>query len=298
MRDRRLTFKGAYHHIMNRGFDKMPIFADWKDKAIFIEMMKATLKIYKMRVFAFCIMGNHFHIVMQNNNERMGDFFRNLLGRYALHFNKTNKRNGYVYEDRYKSTLIQDDNYLRMSVIYTFLNPVRKGITDNPYNYLWSSISSMYDSDDLTDTDFIEQLFNGQKDFNEQLGYWAGGRKLQIVKSRYGAVLGKRYYIYKALYIYNRRRHESGEKYNMRKRDRHKKYTYDEIRGLYLEEENIDINEKAFITNREKKIRLQLLIDLRELCGLTYKDIIIKPAFRNLKYSSLCSLYYYAKKMD
>ncbi|MDY6786887.1 MAG: transposase [candidate division WOR-3 bacterium] len=299
MRSRRLTFKGAYHHIMNRGFDKMPIFAGWNDKAMFIEMMKASLKIYKMRIFAFCIMDNHFHIVMQNNNERMGDFFRNLLGRYGLQYNKKQNRDGYVYQGRYKSTLIQDDNYLRMSVIYTLLNPERKDIVINPYDYQWSSINLMYsDPISIVDTEFIESLFNGRKDFNEHLNYWSRNKKLDIHHTKQGDVLGKRYFIYKAMHLYNRRHHEAGKKYNMRKKDRLKKCTYQEICLLYRKKYGININKCSFITVREKNVRLKLLIDLRELCGMSYRDIIMKPAFRNLKYSSLGSLYYYAKNMD
>ena len=134
MRRARITYKGAYHHAMNRGHEGKPIFLKDRDKEFFLKLLVETSKILKIRILAYCLMNNHYHLVLENSSGRMSDFFKQLNGQFGTHYRQKNKGRGYVFQDRYKSMLIQDDSYLLMVIGYVLNNPVRAGLVNNFLN--------------------------------------------------------------------------------------------------------------------------------------------------------------------
>ncbi|NIM12167.1 MAG: hypothetical protein GTO45_08650 [Candidatus Aminicenantes bacterium] len=84
----RITYPGAYHHAMNRGYDGNDIFTGNKKKAQFVDLLEGTAKKLKIHLFAFCVMDNHYHLVLENNNERMSDFLGQLNGLYGMYYRK------------------------------------------------------------------------------------------------------------------------------------------------------------------------------------------------------------------
>jgi len=114
----RITYEGAYHHAMNRGINGEDIFTGNKNKAQFLDYLEEYSKKLKMRILFYCIMDNHYHIVLENSNGKMSDFFRYLNGQYGMYYRSINGDTGYVFQNRFKSTLIQDDSYLRVSIGY------------------------------------------------------------------------------------------------------------------------------------------------------------------------------------
>lgn len=84
----RLTYRGAYHHAMSRGYNGNDIFAGNKSKGHFLDLLEGTAKKLKIRLFAYCIMDNHYHLVLENSNGRMSDFFGQLNGLYGMYYRK------------------------------------------------------------------------------------------------------------------------------------------------------------------------------------------------------------------
>ena len=76
MRRARLTYKGAYHHVMNRGYDGNPIFKGRKDKEDFLSLLKLYSEKLNIRIFAYCLMDNHYHLILENSSGRMSDFLK------------------------------------------------------------------------------------------------------------------------------------------------------------------------------------------------------------------------------
>jgi REP element-mobilizing transposase RayT len=144
MRRARITYPGAFHHVMNRGIEGKDIFSDDTDKDIFLRILKEKSKKLRIRLLVYCIMNNHYHLVLQNSSGMLSDFMRELNGEYGMVYRKRKGGRGYVFQSRYKSTIIQEGAYLKMVIIYVSLNPVRAGKVLNPYEYEWSSIREYF----------------------------------------------------------------------------------------------------------------------------------------------------------
>jgi len=97
---------------MNRGYEGRPIFKTHADKAFFLELLKKVVGLMKIRILAYCVIDNHYHMIVQNMSGRMSDFFKQLNGQYAIHYRKVHGGRGYVFQDRFKTMLIQDDEFL------------------------------------------------------------------------------------------------------------------------------------------------------------------------------------------
>ncbi|HUT65127.1 MAG TPA: transposase [Spirochaetota bacterium] len=112
MRAARVTYSGAYHHIMGRGVDGKNIFPNDELKRYFLEIIREKSMQLKIRIFAYCLMDNHYHLILQNSSGMLAGFIGQLNGQYG-------KRGGmgYVFQGRYKSTLIQEYPYLSVSIL-------------------------------------------------------------------------------------------------------------------------------------------------------------------------------------
>ena len=139
----RITYEGAFHHVMNRGINDEDIFSPGKCKTHFLDYLETYSRKLKIRIFAYCIMDNHYHLVLENSSGRLSDFGRDLNGNYGMFYRKLKGGKGYVFQNRFKSTLIQDDSYLKMTIAYVLSNPVKAGIVEEFSQYIWSS-GSMY----------------------------------------------------------------------------------------------------------------------------------------------------------
>jgi putative transposase len=127
-RQARLDIPGALHHVMVRGINKSAIFQDDQDKAKFLERLGQTVTEGKCSVYAWVLMGNHVHILFKSGKDGISAVMRKLLTWYALYFNRRHHRTGHLFENRYKSILCDEDNYLLALVRYIHLNPIRAKI--------------------------------------------------------------------------------------------------------------------------------------------------------------------------
>jgi len=290
MRRARLTYKGAYHHVMNRGIKGENIFGDKRAKAYFLSILDEKSEKQRIRIFGYCIMRNHYHIVLQNSSGKLSEFMKQLNGQYGIYYRKRMGGKGYVFQGRFESTLIQDDRYMEMAILYVLLNPVRKGIVRDPWNYEWSSIRQYFarTKPSFIDTELVEELFKEKRILKHLLVEWAG-RDLPVKKTRAGYVLGEDSFIEKAIRKFDRRKKEEGSK----RRRRHEyelesaeKVIEDFEKNIGSKIEGIDVESR-----KGRVLRNELLVLLKDRAGLRYSEIIQYPLFQNLKYSSLGQLY-------
>lgn len=129
-RQARLDYPGALHHVIGRGIERRFIFKDDFLKSYFYHRIKQNLSRYSIQCYAWCIMGNHFHLLLQTGQTPLPDFMRSLLTGYAIYYNMTHNRSGHLFQNRYKSVLCDRDEYLLPLVRYIHLNPVKANMID------------------------------------------------------------------------------------------------------------------------------------------------------------------------
>lgn len=127
-RQARLDIPGALHHIMVRGINKSAIFKDDEDKTRFLERMGQKVSDGKCSIAAWVLMNNHAHILFKSGKDGISVVMRKLLTWYAQDYNRRHHRTGHLFENRYKSILCDEENYLLTLVRYIHLNPIRAHI--------------------------------------------------------------------------------------------------------------------------------------------------------------------------
>ena len=135
----RLEFPNALYHVMSRGNGGEEIFVEDEDRQVFLDLLSELLTRHDIICYAYCLMDNHYHLLIETPRSNLSQLMRELNGRYTRFFNKTRRRMGHVFQGRYKAIIVQKDNYLLELSRYIVLNPVRAGMIDSPENYYWSS---------------------------------------------------------------------------------------------------------------------------------------------------------------
>lgn len=291
----KITFRGAYHHVMNRGIRGENIFYEDKMKFAFLEILKQKARLHRIKIFAYCIMDNHYHLAIEDSDSRLSDFMKHLNGHYGKYYRWNAGGKGYVFQNRYKSILIQDDSYLMTVIAYVLLNPVRAELVDDVYDYLWSSIGDYFtdESSGITFNEYVEELFQSKKNLLNFLSDWVG-KELDIRKNRYGKFIGGEEFIGESLDKFDRRKDDE-ESLRKRKND-YILRTPDEVISNFEDEIGKKISNIKVQTRKGKRLRNKLLIKLREEAGLKYREIITYKPFRSLKFSSLGQIYKRAKE--
>jgi len=292
MRKRRLTFIGAFHHVMNRGINGMDVFPNDRLKGIFLNLVREKSRLLKIEIYAYCILDSHFHIVLQNSVGKMSELLRQICSQYASIYRKIEGGRGYVFQDRFRSTLIQDDSYLKMSILYVLLNPVRARIVLNPFSYNWSSINEYFskdkdNSEKVVRGDFVEGLFVNKKNLTEGLNAWIQ-RDLPVERTVAGQILGAVDFKEKAGRLFKSRSNEVRRENPI---GNQKFQAVSEIIREFEERNGVDLQNLSFISFSEKRLRSRLLVLLKDKGGLTYSEILQFPVFKSLKFSSLGQIY-------
>lgn len=245
-------------------------------------------------LIACWITDNPYHLVLQNTSGKMSEFAKRLNGNYGNAYRKRWGGKGYVFQSRYKSTAVQEDSYLIMSMLYLFRNPVRAGIAANPFTYHWSSIHELF-NDSMTgkicDTDFVESLFGSKETLAESLDNWAN-KELPVEKNRFGEFLGDHNFAGQCQLKFSRRKEKEPDKRKEKKRIFDQYFESPDAVIQELEEEKDFRFGRTSLDRREfKRLRGELLVRLKDRCGLMYSQIKYFPMFEDLKYSSMGQLY-------
>ncbi|MFQ6615876.1 MAG: transposase [Fidelibacterota bacterium] len=150
----RIEYPGAYYHVMNRGIAREAVFPATKDKEKFLEYLSGVADRFATLIHAYCIMGNHYHLLLQTPQANLSSAIQWLNVSYAVFYNRLHDRSGHVFGGRFKALLIEAEEYLTSLSRYIHLNPVRAGIVRRPQDYPWSSYPALVGS--LKGPDWLE----------------------------------------------------------------------------------------------------------------------------------------------
>lgn len=135
----RLEFPGAFYHLTSRGNRQESIFLDDGDRRSFLDLLGKEVRQQEWVCYAYCLMDNHYHLVMETPEPNLVRGMRRLNGVYTQAFNRRHKKVGHVFQGRYKAIVVDKDNYLLELCRYVVLNPVRANVVQRPEDWKWSS---------------------------------------------------------------------------------------------------------------------------------------------------------------
>jgi REP element-mobilizing transposase RayT len=135
----RVEYPGAYYHVINRGNAGEKIFKNKRDKEKFLEYLALAVDRFSIVVHTYCLMDNHYHLLLQTQEANLSKSIQWLNVSYATYFNRKRQRSGHLFQGRFKAILVDADNYLAQLSRYIHLNPVQAKIVASPDEFLWSS---------------------------------------------------------------------------------------------------------------------------------------------------------------
>ncbi len=139
----RIEYAGALYHVTSRGDRREDIYHDDADRLIWLDVFSRACSRFNWRCHAWCLMDNHYHIVVETAESNLSQGMRQLNGVYTQRSNRKYKRAGHVFQGRYKAILVQKDEYLLELSRYVVLNPVRAGRVKDVHDWPWSSYGAM-----------------------------------------------------------------------------------------------------------------------------------------------------------
>lgn len=142
----RPAFAGATYHVTARGNNGEFIYSDDYDRYAYLALLTKAVRTMSVRVFAYVLMTNHMHLVLQTQAANISGTIHRLHGPYAYAYNRRHGRRGHLFERRFGSEVVEDDAYLLEVTRYIHLNPVRAGLAVAPEGYPWSSFRYYVDS--------------------------------------------------------------------------------------------------------------------------------------------------------
>lgn len=160
---------------MLRGINKQVIFEDEEDNIKFLETLKKYKAISGYKIFAYCLMSNHVHLLLKVEKEDIDLIIKRIASSYVYWYNWKYKRNGHLFQDRFKSEPVENDSYFLTVVRYIHQNPLKAGVCKSIDGYNFSSYNEYVKKADLVDTDFClgiidkEQFLDFNNEYNEDV---------------------------------------------------------------------------------------------------------------------------------
>ncbi len=139
----RIEFEGALYHVMARGNARAAIFLNDEDRRAFLENLGRVAKRFDWRLWAWCLMDNHYHLLVETLKPTLSRAMREVNGVYTQAFNRRHGRVGHVLQGRYQAILVDKDSYLLELSRYVVLNPVRAGVVAAANDWPWSSFAAL-----------------------------------------------------------------------------------------------------------------------------------------------------------
>ena len=135
----RITYPGAFYHVTSRGNERKEIFKNKRDREKFLEYLESATQRYDAVIHVYCLMDNHYHILLETPSGNLPQIMRHINGAYTTYFNVKRNRSGHLFQGRYKAILVAIDEYAKELSRYIHLNPVRANMVNTPEAYAWSS---------------------------------------------------------------------------------------------------------------------------------------------------------------
>ena len=167
----RIEYAGAVYHVTSRGNEKKPVFKDDTDRENFLNALQHVIKRYNWICHAYCLMTNHYHLLIETPDGNLSLGMRQLNGVYTQLFNKWHGRVGHLFQGRFKAILIQKDSHLLAVCRYVVLNPVRAKMVEMPEAWTWSSYlatAGKISPHTCLTTDWVLGQFSKQQDKAEK----------------------------------------------------------------------------------------------------------------------------------
>jgi REP-associated tyrosine transposase len=163
---------GGIVHVTSRGVNGCPIYRTTSDRRGFVALLGEVSERFRWLVYAFCLMGNHYHLVLQTTWPTLSAGVQRLNGIHAQRFNRRHGRYGHLFQGRFKSEPVERDAHLLLACRYVVLNPVAAGLCRRPEDWPWSSyrVTAGLTENRLLALDGLLPLF-GRDEAGAQLRY-------------------------------------------------------------------------------------------------------------------------------
>ncbi|MEN8208370.1 MAG: transposase [Candidatus Fermentibacteria bacterium] len=166
-RSLRIEYPGALYHVTARGTGRLNIFLTDSDRTKFLDRLLMTVSRYNWLCHAYCLMSNHYHLLIETSDGNLSAGMKLLNSVYAQYFNHSHDRTGHLFQGRFKAIVVEKESYLLELCRYIVLNPVRSGIVKSPGDYTWSSYRQTAGlhqrEDNLLSTEWILSQFGFDK---------------------------------------------------------------------------------------------------------------------------------------
>ena len=195
----RIEYPNAYYHVMNRGRARQRIFPDEEYYQTFLATIEEAYQRFSLLVHAYCLMPNHYHLLVSTPEANLGRAMRHVNGVYTQRYNRLKRIDGPLFRGRYKAILVDKDNYLLQVSRYIHRNPCEAGIVADISDYVWSSYP-VYERRRrcpswLSVTQVLGGL-NSNKPYHRYKLYVAGGNDEELVRfygsKRVSSLLGQK----------------------------------------------------------------------------------------------------------
>ena len=167
----RIEFPDALYHVTSRGDRQEDIYLDDEDRTAYLDILKNVCERFNWVVHAYCLMSNHYHLLIETPDSNLSQGMRQLNGVYTQSFNRRHKRVGHVYQGRFKAILVQKETYLLELSRYIVLNPVRAEMVRSVKDWPWSSYRAtvgLIEAEDFLHVDWILSVFAKRKSLASQ----------------------------------------------------------------------------------------------------------------------------------
>lgn len=156
-RKKRIQSSTGIYHIVMRGINRQIIFEDDEDYRLFLEILAEQGEISLLEIYSYCLMSNHIHLLLKQGQEDLSTVFKRIGAKYVYWYNRKYNRQGHLFQDRFKSEVVQDDPYFLAVLRYIHQNPIKAGITKDLCDYPWSSYPEYINGPNLCT---LDQAFN------------------------------------------------------------------------------------------------------------------------------------------
>jgi len=169
----RIEFPGAFYHVTSRGNERKAVFKSKRDRHKFLEYLESATNRYGAIIHAYCLMNNHYHLLIETPLGNLSQIMQHINGAYTTYFNVKRGRSGHLFQGRYKSILVEEDEYAKELSRYIHLNPVRAKAVKTLEEYQWSSYQFYAENKDTPEWLFREFI----------LGYF--GKRISTCQRKY-----------------------------------------------------------------------------------------------------------------
>jgi len=161
-----IQYDGAVYHVTSRGNERKPVFLDASDDRGFLDVLRPVRERYNWLCHAYCLMTNHYHLVIETPDGQLSTGMRQLNGVYTQWFNRRHQRTGHLFQGRFGAMLVEKESHLLEACRYVILNPVRARVVGHPSEWEWSSYNSTQGrcaSHPCLTTDWVLGQFAGKR---------------------------------------------------------------------------------------------------------------------------------------